>query len=117
MRSPEAGSTIRLPHHAATMRDAAERKPFRAHGAGGRAIGPPHRPHDPHMAAQDEAAPTFEAALAELEDIVARMESGALPLKESLAAYQRGAVLLQYCQHALKDAQMQVEVLEKDVLK
>ena len=45
------------------------------------------------------------------------MEAGALPLKESLAAYQRGAVLLQFCQSALKDAEQQVEVLERGVLK
>jgi len=45
------------------------------------------------------------------------MESGQLPLKESLAAYQRGAELLAYCQDALKDAQQQVEILEKGVLK
>jgi exodeoxyribonuclease VII small subunit len=63
------------------------------------------------------APATFEAALAELEDIVATMEGGALPLADSLAAYKRGAGLLQYCQGALKDAQMQVEVLEKGVLK
>ena len=60
---------------------------------------------------------SFEAALAELESIVARMEGGQLPLKESLAAYQRGAVLLQFCQAALKDAQQQVQILEKGVLK
>lgn len=61
--------------------------------------------------------PSFEAALAELEALVATMESGQLPLKESLAAYERGAKLLGYCQEALKDAQQQVEVLEKGVLK
>jgi exodeoxyribonuclease VII small subunit len=67
---------------------------------------------------QPPTAPaSFEAALAELEQIVARMEGGQLPLKDALAAYQRGAVLLQYCQAVLKDAQMQVDVLEKDVLK
>jgi exodeoxyribonuclease VII small subunit len=60
---------------------------------------------------------SFEAALAELEALVGTMESGQLPLKESLAAYQRGAELLAYCQSALKDAQQQVEVLEKGVLK
>lgn len=69
------------------------------------------------MAKQSESPASFEAALAELEGIVATMEGGQLPLKESLAAYQRGAVLLQYCQAALKDAEMQVEVLEKGVLK
>ena len=62
-------------------------------------------------------APTFETALAELESIVDRMEGGELPLKESLAAYKRGAELLQFCQTALRDAQQEVQVLEKGVLK
>jgi exodeoxyribonuclease VII small subunit len=62
------------------------------------------------------AVPSFEAALAELEKIVATMEDGRLPLAESLAAYKRGAELLQYCQQALRDAQQQVQVLEKGVL-
>jgi len=60
---------------------------------------------------------SFESALAELEKIVATMEGGQLPLKESLAAYERGAFLLQFCQGALRDAQQQVQVLEKGVLK
>jgi exodeoxyribonuclease VII small subunit len=60
---------------------------------------------------------TFEAALAELESIVGTMESGQLPLAEALAAYQRGAELLQYCQSALKEAEQQVQILERGVLK
>ena len=36
------------------------------------------------------------------------METGELPLQESLAAYKRGAELLAYCQTALKDAEQQV---------
>lgn len=60
---------------------------------------------------------TFEAALAELEAILATMEGGQLPLAETLAAHRRGAELLQYCQAALKDAQQQVQVLERGVLK
>jgi exodeoxyribonuclease VII small subunit len=60
---------------------------------------------------------SFEAALAELEAIVTTMEGGQLPLTESLAAYKRGAELLQYCQAALKDAEQQVQVLEKGTLK
>ena len=64
-----------------------------------------------------EAPPTsFEAALAELEAIVASMEGGELALEQSLSAYTRGAVLLQYCQSALKDAQQQVKVLEAGML-
>jgi exodeoxyribonuclease VII small subunit len=69
------------------------------------------------MAKVSDNPASFEAALSELEDIVARMEGGALPLNESLAAYKRGATLLAYCQAALKDARQQVEVLEKGVLK
>jgi exodeoxyribonuclease VII small subunit len=60
---------------------------------------------------------SFEAALTELEALVARMEGGQLALAESLDAYRRGAKLLAYCQAALKDAQLEVEVLEKGVLK
>jgi exodeoxyribonuclease VII small subunit len=66
--------------------------------------------------APDPTPQTFEAALAELETIVATMEDGRLPLAEALAAYKRGAELLQYCQAALKDAQQQVQILERGVL-
>ena len=59
----------------------------------------------------------FETALAELERIVASMEGAQLPLAESLAAYKRGAELVAFCQSALKDAQQQVEILERGVLK
>ena len=69
------------------------------------------------MAKTSESPQTFEAALAELEEIVARMEGGQLPLKESLAAYKRGAELLAQCQATLSDAQQQVEILEQGVLK
>jgi exodeoxyribonuclease VII small subunit len=69
------------------------------------------------MAKTSDAPASFEAALAELAEIVATMEGGQLPLKDSLAAYKRGAELLQYCQATLKDAEQQVEVLEKGVLK
>ena len=69
------------------------------------------------MPTTNDAPLTFESALTELEALVATMETGQLPLKESLAAYKRGAELLAFCQTALKDAQMQVDVLEKGVLK
>jgi exodeoxyribonuclease VII small subunit len=69
------------------------------------------------MAKTSDTPSTFEAALAELEQIVATMEGGALPLKDALAAYKRGAELLTYCQASLKDAQQQVEVLEQGVRK
>lgn len=69
------------------------------------------------MAGKSHKAPTFEAALAELEQVVSDMESGKLPLEESLAAYQRGAELLQQCRSRLDAAQQQVRILEDGMLK
>ncbi|MEW9897418.1 exodeoxyribonuclease VII small subunit [Chitinivorax sp. PXF-14] len=63
------------------------------------------------------APESFETALAELEGLIAGMESGNLPLEAALNAYKRGAELLQYCQGKLVDARQQVEVLEQDGLK
>lgn len=60
---------------------------------------------------------SFEAASAELESIVAKMEAGQMPLEASLAAYKRGTELLQYCQNTLQSAQQQVRILEADMLK
>ncbi len=60
---------------------------------------------------------SFEAATAELEQLVAEMESGKLSLENSLAAYQRGAELLKLCRTRLDDAQQQVRVLEDGALK
>lgn len=60
---------------------------------------------------------TFEDALTELESIVESMEGGQLPLEKSLAAYKRGAELLQLCQRQLQDAQQQVKVLEAETLR
>ncbi len=58
----------------------------------------------------------FESATTELERIVADMESGQLTLEQSLASYQRGAELLQFCQAALNAAQQQVQILENGTL-
>ncbi|MFP5418703.1 MAG: exodeoxyribonuclease VII small subunit [Gammaproteobacteria bacterium] len=58
----------------------------------------------------------YESALAELEAIVGEMESGQLPLEASLAAYTRGAVLLNYCRQQLTEAEQQVRVLENGSL-
>ena len=55
---------------------------------------------------------SFEAASAELESIVIKMESGQMTLEASLAAYKRGMELLQYCQRTLQNAQQQIRVLE-----
>ena len=58
-------------------------------------------------------APDFERALAELEGLVTRLESGDLPLDEALQTFERGVVLTRHCQTALKAAQQKVEILLK----
>ncbi|MGQ0441841.1 MAG: exodeoxyribonuclease VII small subunit [Methylophilaceae bacterium] len=55
--------------------------------------------------------PNFEAAIAELEAIVHQMESGNLPLEQSLKSYQRSAELLQFCQKSLAAVEQQVQIL------
>jgi len=67
--------------------------------------------------AKTDQPESFEHALAELEKIVASMESGKLTLEQSLAAHKRGLELAQYCQSVLARAQQQVKVLEENTLK
>ena len=55
---------------------------------------------------------SFEAASAELESIVARLEKGKRTLEASLAANKRGMELLQCCQKTLPNAQRHIPVLE-----
>ena len=62
---------------------------------------------------QKPATPDFEAALAELESIVARLEQGELPLEESLRQFERGVVLTRLCQKALSQAEQKIRVLAK----
>ena len=61
----------------------------------------------------EEITLSFEHALAELESIVSQMESGELPLEQSLSAYRRGAELLRFCQKSLADVEQQVRLLNE----
>lgn len=72
----------------------------------------PIRPESAVTKSKLQKPQTFEQALTEIEGIVASMEAGQLPLEQSLAAYKRGAELLQFCHSQLQDAQQQVKVLE-----
>jgi exodeoxyribonuclease VII small subunit len=60
---------------------------------------------------------TYEEAMAELEQLVARMEAGALPLEQLLVAYQRGASLLGFCRERLQAVEEQVKQLDGGQLK
>lgn len=57
----------------------------------------------------DIASLSFEKALAELEDIVQKLESGGAALEESIALYERGAALKAHCEKTLKSAQEKIE--------
>ncbi|RKP56512.1 exodeoxyribonuclease VII small subunit [Pararobbsia silviterrae] len=60
---------------------------------------------------------SYEAAVAELETLVAQMEGGALSLEDSLSAYRRGSQLVSFCQQQLEKVEQQVRVLDGEVLK
>ena len=59
--------------------------------------------------AEEIASLSFEQALAELERIVAELESGRTDLEQSISAYERGALLKAHCETKLKEAQLRVE--------
>jgi exodeoxyribonuclease VII small subunit len=60
-------------------------------------------------APSDVAALSFEEALAELEDIVQKLESGGVALEDSITLYERGAALKAHCEAKLKSAQEKIE--------
>ena len=60
---------------------------------------------------------TYEAALQELEALVASLESGQLPLDQLLTGYQRGAQLLAFCKGRLEAVETQIKVLDGTELK
>jgi exodeoxyribonuclease VII small subunit len=53
----------------------------------------------------------LEKTLSELEEIVAQLETGQLPLEKSLKQFERGVKLSRECQVALKDAEQKVQIL------
>ena len=52
---------------------------------------------------------SFEEALAELEDIVQRLEAGDVSLEESIEIYTRGALLKRHCESKLRAAEEKIE--------
>lgn len=71
----------------------------------------------PKTPATPETPSSYEAAAQELEQLVARLESGQLPLDQLLTAYQRGATLLQYCRDRLEAVENQIRVIDNGTVK
>lgn len=59
----------------------------------------------------DERRPSFEEALADLERIVRRLESGELGLEDSLAEYEKGVRLIRICHRLLNDAEQRIQIV------
>ena len=57
---------------------------------------------------------TFEKALAELEQIVAKLEKGGVSLNESLALFEKGVKMSRFLRGELDKAERKVEILLKD---
>ncbi len=71
----------------------------------------------PRSRAGAEVASSYEAALQELEQLVAQLDAGQLPLDQLLVRYQRGAELLAFCRTRLDAVENQIKVLEAGELK
>lgn len=70
------------------------------------------------MSKSPKSSPTpdplpFESALAQIEQIIARIESGEVGLEESLAEYERGVTLINHCRGKLDAARQKVEDLTR----
>jgi exodeoxyribonuclease VII small subunit len=66
--------------------------------------------------AKDDAksAPKFEEAMAELEDVVRKLEAGDVPLEESLSAFEKGVGLVRVLHKRLDSVQEKIEELTRD---
>lgn len=63
----------------------------------------------------DDATPSYEALTQRLQQVVARLETGELPLAEALALYEEGVALAARCQQLLDAAELRVQQLSVGV--
>jgi exodeoxyribonuclease VII small subunit len=61
----------------------------------------------------DQTIKDFEAAIAELESTVKRLEEGDLSLEKALELYERGVQLSRYCHARLEEAERRIEILDE----
>jgi exodeoxyribonuclease VII small subunit len=66
------------------------------------------------MEQTDAQEKNFETALEELEAVVEQLETGELPLEESLVAFEKGVGLVVFCNQKLTEAEKKVELLVKN---
>ena len=78
---------------------------------------PKANPSSAKVQAEPVLPASYEEAVQELEQLLAKLESGQLPLDQLLTHYQRGAVLLAYCRERLAAIENQISVLDEGTLK
>jgi exodeoxyribonuclease VII small subunit len=66
------------------------------------------------MTEADIIALSFEKALAQLEDIVSKLESGKVDLEDSIKLYEKGEALKKHCETKLKEAEARIEKITLD---
>ncbi len=66
------------------------------------------------MSETDIKGLSFEKALAQLEDIVARLEGGKVDLEDSIKLYEKGEALKKHCETKLKEAEVRIEKITLD---
>ena len=66
-------------------------------------------------AASDPAAPRFEDALAQLEALVHKLESGELDLEQALGTFESGVALAKLCASRLEAAELRIRKLEEGI--
>ncbi len=64
---------------------------------------------------KESADRTFEESLHRLEEIVEKLESGGVPLEESIKLYEEGITLAKACTERLTQAELTIKRLGKDV--
>jgi exodeoxyribonuclease VII small subunit len=66
------------------------------------------------MSEADIKSLSFEKALAQLEDIVSRLEGGKVDLEDSIKLYEKGEALKKHCESKLKEAEARIEKITLD---
>jgi len=67
------------------------------------------------MASKDNVARDFESSLKELEQIVKQLESGEMPLDESLKKFEKGIELYKECRQTLHSAEKKIKLLNDNL--
>lgn len=83
----------------------------RSKQSGGNASGAGEERTSPPPAKPQATSPSFEDALASLEAVVARLESGDMPLEQALEAFEAGVALSRRCAATLDAAERRIEIL------